>query len=299
MHDELIRSYLFAPGSDERLLEKVFAADADAVVLDLEDAVAPERKEGARHLVAAALARRNAGSRPPAWVRINRVDGQEWRRDLEAVVGPGLAGVRVPKAESPRQIEAVEERLARLEFELGLEPGALGITPTVESAAGVLAAAKLAAAPRVERLAFGMADFLADVAADPTEEGAILYACSHLVLVSRAAALPPPIAPAHTGLDDLEELHRSSLRFRRLGFFGRSCIHPSQLAAVHEVFSPGEEEVSEAREVLRVYEEALRGESAVARGRGGAFVDRAVSRRARATLELAERLAARRGAEVS
>jgi citrate lyase subunit beta/citryl-CoA lyase len=280
------RSYLFAPGSNERLLQRVFDAGADAVVLDLEDAVLPADKARARTLVAGALASRPPASRPPVFVRINAVASGLWLDDLMAVVGPSLAGIRLAKAESRAEVEAVAAVLDELERARGLDPGQLALVATIESARGVLAAEAIAGHPRVSALAFGATDFLRDVGATAgPDDRETLHARSHLVLVSRAAGLAPPIAPVHTNVSDLDGLRRTTEADRRLGFFGRSCIHPAQVPVVNDVFTPSAAEVEEARRLLDAFERAAAGAALLA---DGSFVDRAVARRARAILQLAE-----------
>ncbi len=287
----LCRSYLFAPGDDERLLGKVFDAGADAVVLDLEDAVAPDRKDAARELVRRTLAERS-GDRPAVWVRINDLRSRHWQADVETVLGDpavtrGLAGLRVPKAESVREIRKLDDAMRPAERKAGLRPETLKITCTIESAAGLVAARDLAGQPRVSHLAFGEADFVADVGAELDDGGvATLWARSSLVVTARAAGIAPPIASVYTRLDDDDGLRRSTLEARRLGFFGRSCIHPRQLTAIHEAFTPRPEQIADARRVLDAFEAA--GGGATTAG-DGTFVDEAVARRARAILELAPR----------
>jgi citrate lyase subunit beta/citryl-CoA lyase len=287
----LLRSYLFAPGHDEKLLGKVFAAGADAVVLDLEDAVAPPEKARAREQVRRALEQRRRGSGPEAWVRINGLESREWGEDVEAAVSPALAGVRVPKAESVAALRALDEALARAEAKRGLSTGSVAVACTIESAAGALAARELAGGPRVRHLTFGAADFAADVGADPGPlELETLAVRAHLVTASRAAGIAPPVASVFRRMDDEEGLRRSTEAARRLGFFGRSVIHPRQIAVVHEVFTPRPEEVRRAEEIVKALEKAGGGAAVAADGQ---FVDAAVARRARAILELARSLAER------
>lgn len=279
----LARSYLFAPGDSERLLAKVFAAGADAVVLDLEDAVAPANKEAARERVRRALDERRGEAGPAAWVRINGLRSAHWRADVAAVVGPALAGLRVPKAEAADELDDLDRELSAAEERAGLEPGGVPVACTIESARGLLAARWLAEHPRVSHLCFGEADFVADVGAEPGDPQATLWARSSLVVAARAAGIAPAVAAVYTRLDDEEGLRRTTFEARRLGFFGRSCIHPRQLAVVHRVFTPRPEEVERAREVVAAHEAAAGG-GAVA---GGEFVDLAVVRRALAILDLA------------
>lgn len=286
----LVRSYLYAPGDNPRLLARVAAAGADAVILDLEDAVAPERKTAARMLVAEALALVD-GPGPLHYVRINSVSSGEWADDLDAVVCRSLAGVRVPKAESRAEIEAVLGELRRLEAVRGLSPGAIAVVPTIESARGLLRADDMASLQGVEALAFGATDFLRDVGASTAAGDAeTLYARSHLVVVSRAHDLRPPIASVHPLVADDEGLLQSSYAARRLGFFGRSCIHPRQVPIVHEAFAPTQDEVAEARAVIAAFERAGSAQSGSVALQDGRFVDRAVAERARQVLALVEGL---------
>ncbi len=285
----LCRSYLFAPGSNEKLLGKVFEAGADAVVLDLEDAVAPDRKEQARQMVAAALQNRDCEG-TVVYVRINAVSTGLWRDDINTVVGAALHGIRLAKAESADELKQVDEALTEAEARAGLPVGLLTITPTIESARGLLAAAEMAKSSRVEALSFGAADFCRDIGAEPdAAETETLYARSQLVLISRAAGIHPPIASVHTWIKDPDGLRATSEAARRLGFFGRSCIHPSQIPIIHEVFTPTAEQVAEASALIEAFENAVAaGVGAVALA-NGQFVDRAVVERARAIVAVRNR----------
>lgn len=287
----LLRSYLFAPGSHERLLQKVCSAGADAVVLDLEDAVALEHKALARQLVARTLADRAASGRhaPVVFVRVNSVRSGLWRDDLEAIVGPGLDGVRLAHTASVDEVREVNDAVEALERARGLARGQIRIVPSIESAEAVLEARAIAAGPRVHALAFGSSDFLRDIGAGPDAgDQETLAARTHLVLVSRAAAIAPPIASVHTRLSDLEELRRTTEAARRLGFFGRSCIHPSQLPVVHQAFTPTPAQLAEAHATVEAA--AAAGPGAPGRLADGQLVDAALAARAQALLDLAARV---------
>jgi citrate lyase subunit beta/citryl-CoA lyase len=224
-------------------------------------------------------------------VRINGLDTAWWRDDLDAVVRPGLHLVRIPKAESATQIEAVDRALTALEAERGLTEGGIGLVATIETAAGIMAAADLARAPRVVGFTFGAADFVRDIGADPASADlATLYARQHLVLVSRAARLEPPVAPVYTQVKDLDGLRRTTAEARAIGFFGRSCIHPSQVPVVNEAFTPRPEDVETARTLLQAWTDALARGVAAFTLDDGQFVDEAVARRARALVALADAL---------
>lgn len=283
----MIRSYLYAPGSSPRIAEKAIRAGADAVVLDLEDAVAPGEKASARRAVAQLIERARDDCGAELHVRVNHRPGSFDTDDLAAVVAPGLSGLRLPKATCADEIRAVAELLDELEPRAGIGSGHIRLYATVESAAGALAATELACAPRVERLAFGATDFLADIGSPGSVDGpATLLARSALVLASRAANINAPIDTVYTRLDDEDGLRRSALSARELGFFGKSVIHPRQLAIVHEVFTPTAEDVERAQSVIEESEAA--GARGVAATRlGGDFIDPAVVARARRVLEIA------------
>lgn len=285
------RSYLFAPADNERILGKVFKAGSDAVVLDLEDAVAPAAKATAREMLRSTLEKLPAVGVPPIWVRINPVGSGMWRDDLAAVVGPRLSGVRIPKAQDPEAIDRVADFLELREKTAGMEPGSVSLTLTIESALGVERCCELAHCDRVTTLCFGNVDFLADIGARDGEDGiATLYAHSRVVLASRIAGIRPPIAPVLTRLDDEALLRSTTERFRNLGFFGRSCIHPKQLTAIHEVFTPSADEVADAREIIAAYEAGLEDGSGSEVTKSGQFVDIAVVKRAQAVIKLVDEL---------
>jgi citrate lyase subunit beta / citryl-CoA lyase len=259
------RSYLFAPGHNAKLLGRVFEAGADAVMLDLEDAVPPDAKATARAMVAEALADH------PAWVRVNAARTEWCEADL-AAVGTRAFGIRIPKAESAGDVRWVAERA----------PGK-PIICAIESARGVLAAAEIATAPGVWHLAMGGVDLQQDLNAG-NGNLQTLYVRSHLVVVSRAAGLEPPIDSVYPRLDDEAGLREQTEFARSLGFFGKSAIHPRQLPVLHEVFTPSERELGWAREVVTAFEAAG---GAALQLPGGEFVDLPVAQRARRLLELA------------
>jgi citrate lyase subunit beta/citryl-CoA lyase len=261
----MYRSFLFAPGHSAKLLQKVFEAGADAVILDLEDAVPPESKSIARDMVAEVLVDR------PAWVRVNAARSSECAADLEAVAGRA-AGIRIPKVESPGDVEWVARRSPR--------------TPlicAIESARGVLAAQEIALAPGVKHLSMGGVDLQRDLNAGNANLDT-LYVRSHLVLCSRAAGLDPPIDGVYPHIYDDAGLRDQAQFARATGFFGKSAIHPRQLAVLHDVFTPSSREVAWAQEVVAAFEDA---EGAALKLPSGEFVDLPVARRARRLLELA------------
>jgi citrate lyase subunit beta / citryl-CoA lyase len=292
-----MRSWLYAPGNNPRLLEKVFGAGSDAVILDLEDAVPPGEKARARDLVIDAVRGRAGQPGPAVFVRINHPESGLAEADVATVVQPGLDGLRVPKVEDAETVRRVEGWLVAAEQRAGLPAGSMALVCNVESAAGVWRALEIAeASPRVKALAFGAADFVRDVAARVGPDGLeTLYARSRLVLVARVAGIRPPVDSVYTRLDDEEGLERTTRQGRDLGFFGRSAIHPRQVAAINRVYTPSEEEVGRAREVVTAAASAEAGGSGALRLPSGDFVDVAIVRRAEAVLRLADALGAPTG----
>ncbi|MDQ3912540.1 MAG: CoA ester lyase [Actinomycetota bacterium] len=273
-----LRSYLYVPGYDGRKIEKALAGEADAVVLDLEDAVAPDRKEEARETVVRVL---KSEPGKPIFVRVNAVGTEHSAADIEAVVRGYLAGLRLPKTESVESVRLVAETLTELRSEAQIQC-------LIESALGLERAFEIANShERVAGISLGEADLAADLGVG--DEAGLAYARSRIVSAARAAGLPHPVGSVYTDVRDLEGLRRSTEEGKRLGFVGRSTIHPSQVSVVNEVFTPTEDEVAGARVLL----DRLEGEDASGTGafvlEDGRFVDRAVVESARLTLALARR----------
>jgi citrate lyase subunit beta / citryl-CoA lyase len=259
------RSYLFAPGHKERLLAKVFDAGADAVILDLEDAVPPDFKDTARAMVADTLADHQA------WVRINAIRSPEAAADL-AAVGDLAYGIRIPKVESVADVHWVAERI----------PGK-PLLCAIETAKGVVNAVQIAEQPSVAHLALGGIDLQTDLGV--ASGGAPLqYVRSHLVLAARAAGIGPPIDSVYPLIYDDQGLRQEATLSRSFGFFGKSAVHPAQLPVIHAVFDPGAAQVEWAQQVLAAFDAS---NGAAVRMPSGEFVDRPVAERARDILQLA------------
>lgn len=288
-----LRSWLFAPGNHPRRVEKVFTTGADVAILDLEDAVPHAGKAAARAAVAAALAARTRAARPAAYVRINGADSPHWQDDLAAVVGPHVDGVIVPKAEDPESLRLIAGALGSCERTAGVAPGAIDLVLLVETARGVEAAAAIAqATPRASRLAFGGGDYTHDLDLEWTDdESALAYARARLAHASRLAGLEPPVDTVVLEVRDQARFLRSALNGRRMGFLGKLCIHPDQLAPCHEAFTPTAEDIARAREIVAAFEAAeARGVASIAVG--GLFVDYPVVEKARRVLALAALISA-------
>ncbi len=262
------RTYLFVPGNRPDRFEKARQSGADAVILDLEDAVQSTHKDLAREAVATWLQPAR-----PVYVRINGMGTSWFERDLEVVGLPGVLGVVLPKAEHPQQVAQVAARLT----------GQAQVLPLLETALGVWNARALAQAPRVERLAFGSVDFQLDTGITGDQEE-LLHARSRLVLASRIASILPPVDGVTMALDDLTRLRDDVARARRLGFGGKLCIHPKQVETINREFAPTKAERVWARRVL----EAVEATGAGALRLDGELIDRPVIARARSILAQAD-----------
>lgn len=284
------RSYLYVPGDAPEKLAKALTRGADAVIVDLEDAVPPAAKDSARDAVRGWLAGQPAAGpgRPQLWVRLN--PGTLGHEDARAVVGAALTGVMAAKTESAAELDALDGVLTAAESAAGLPAGAIRLVPLLESGSAVLRAGEIAAVPRVERLQLGEADLTADlgITVGP-DERELDHLRGQIVLVSAAARIAPPVAPVSTNFRDLESLRSSTRALARCGFLGRACIHPAQVQVVNEVFTPTAEEVDAARDLIARFDEAVAAGRGVVVSAAGRMIDEAVVRQARRVLQLVDR----------
>jgi len=283
-----LRSFLFAPATDLRKVDKALSLEADAVILDLEDAVAISEKVRARSLVVDVLSRVR---REGVYVRVNGVNTPWVVGDIMAVVGNRPMGIILPKSEFPEEVRRVDWLIGQLEREYNLVAGKIELVPLIESARGVAGAIQVASAcERVKRVAFGAVDYTLDMGIQLTPQGnELFYARSQLAVACRSAGLEGPIDTVYVNLKDDEGLRKECLHARELGFSGKLVIHPSQIGPVNEVFSPSPSEVDYAAKVVRAFDEAeMTGIAAVQLD--GKFIDYPVAAWARRILENARSL---------
>jgi citrate lyase subunit beta/citryl-CoA lyase len=281
----MMRSWLFAPGNHPRRMEKALSLGADVSILDLEDACPEAEKDGARGLVRAALEHPRRGL---AYVRINAVSTGRAEADLQAIVGAGLDGVMLPKAERRADLEEACRHIGLLERRRGLAEGEIDLVPLIETAVGLEQARALAeATPRVRRFAFGSVDFSLDLGLEPgPDELELMPYRAMLVLAAKTAGLQPPIDSACMAIDDEVLMAQAARRSRAMGFGGKICIHPSQVDAVNAAFAPGEQERAKAARIVEAFEAAeARGSAAIQVD--GELVDYPVFRRAKQMLAAA------------
>jgi citrate lyase subunit beta / citryl-CoA lyase len=283
----LLRTLLFVPGSRQAMIEKAAGLRADAIILDLEDSVAPAEKENARRLVKDAVPALAAAGRE-VWVRVNSTYTGMAKDDCRSAIGPHLTGILLPKADSPEIVRYAEALLRDAEAMNGVETGTIRLIAHIETAKGLLAVERTSqASERIVGLAFGSEDYTADMQIERTREGKELGFARGMIGVSARAAGIAAIDTVYPFLHDLEGLTQEARQARQAGFVGKLLIHPEQIDPVQAVFMPGVTEIEAARRIVEGYE------AASADGRGslqvdGMMVDEPVVRRARKILDLTE-----------
>lgn len=278
-----IRTFLFAPANHARRVEKSLTVGADAVILDLEDAVAVSEKPGARPKAVEAL---QAPRQCLGYIRVNGTGTPFCHEDLMAVVQPGVDGIVLPMAETAADVQIADWIVGQLERARGLPVGGIDLMPIIETAKGVTNIdAILSAGTRIRRIAFGAADYNLDMGVTWSRaEVELSFARSRLVTASRAHGIEPPIDSVWARLDDTEGLTASTRGVQGIGYQGKMCIHPSQIGLVNEVFTPSPEEVAFARRVVAAFAEAEAAGSAAFQI-DGKFVDYPIVYRAQALLK--------------
>lgn len=234
MQGHICRSYLFVPATRPDRVSKALASGADAVIVDLEDAVAPAEKASARDVMA-----RGFADAPSVFIRVNGPDTEWFEEDLNLCGRLNARGVVVPKAETDGQLRHVAGRV---------QAGAI-LLPLVETARGFANAQALCTAPGVQRLLFGSIDFQLDMRI-AGERDELLYYRSGLVLASRLAGVQPPVDGVTVDIEHAERIEEDVLYARRLGFGGKLCIHPKQVAPVNRCFRPTAGEIAWAKRVV-------------------------------------------------
>ena len=260
-----MRSWLFVPGDSEKKLSKVASCGADVVIVDLEDAVAPQAKEAARALARDWLAaQRRAGGAGQRWVRINALDTRLWREDLLAVLPGGPDGIMVPKAAGPAQLQTLAGELHDLEQRHGAAPGRTRLLPLVsETPAAALAIPSYVQSPipRLAGLTWGAEDLSAAIGASRKRDAeghwtdAFRMVRAQVLLAAHACGLAP-IDTLYADFRDLAGLERVAGESRADGFAGMLAIHPDQVPVINAAFLPSEEEIAEARRIVEAFSAA-------------------------------------------
>ncbi len=258
MKTTLRRSALYVPGDSEKMLQRSAGVPADILLLNLEDGVASSQKIGARGKIVDALKSIHFGDRETV-VRINPPDSDIGQADLAAIVPAHPEGICLPKVEKAEEINAADAAIRKIETAHSLPEGIIKLHAMIESAAGVLRAAEIASAsPRMASLIFGSADYAADVRCRPGEDRLeILLALQMIVVAARSAGIDAIDAPCFD-VRNYDLLARESAQARRLGFSGKSALHPDQLALIHQTFDVTPEEIAWAERIIAELNEADR-----------------------------------------
>ena len=284
--ERLRRSRLYLPGNEPKFYVNAGLHAPDGVILDLEDSVAPAEKDAARALVRNAL-RAVDFYGAERMVRINQ--GAAGLEDLEWIIPHNVNLVLIPKVEDPQQVVEVDRRIAAINQKCG-RTGTVFLMPIIESALGAWRAFEIAgASENVVSLAIGLEDYTADIGAQRTNEGTESFWARAQVLNGAKAAHVQPIDTVFSDVTDMEALAASVREAKSLGFVGKGCIHPRQIAVVHEAFAPDEAEIDRAVNIVKAFEDAeARGLGVVSLG--SKMIDAPVVKRAVTTVETAIRV---------
>lgn len=288
----IARSWLFAPGDSERKMTKAAAGPADIVLFDLEDAVAEDGKAAARSRVAEFLSAAGEAERARLWVRVNPLDGPHTLADLAAVLPARPGGIMLPKARGGEDVVRLGHYLSALEVAAGTEEGATRVIALVtETAAGMFTTGTYGGLPRLDALSWGAEDLADAIGASENREPDGSYGFTYqlarsLCLLGAASAGVAAVETIHGDYRDLDGLRVRAQKVRRDGYRGMLAIHPSQVEVINEAFTPGEDELAAAQEIVDAFE-ADPGAGVI--GHRGAMLDRPHLARARALLELGRR----------
>ena len=284
-----LRSWLFAPGNHPRKVEKVFQVGADAVILDLEDAVAIAEKEATRTIVLNAL---QTDHPCLGYIRINALETDFALEDFNAIVQPQVDGIVLPKVESADDLTRADGIITDLEKQRGLPIGGIDLLPIIETAKGVHRLDHIAGSgTRVKRLSFGAGDFTKDMGIKWSgEERELIYPRSRFTLASRVAGLEQPIDTVFIDLANDEHFKQSVHTALTFGFQGKLCIHPKQVPVVNMVFTPTDKELEQAKAIIAAFEQAEAAGSASIQV-NGYFVDYPIVEKAERVVKLAEAIA--------
>ncbi|WHH61734.1 aldolase/citrate lyase family protein [Petroclostridium sp. X23] len=286
------RTMLFIPGNNPGMLLNGDVFGADSIILDLEDAVSPNEKDAARILVRNAL-RSLEYEGVEVIVRINSLSTPFWKRDLEVII-PEQPDVILPtKIQCREDIEIIDSYITNIEKEKGLPLNKVKLMPLLETALGIENAFEIAkASPRIDALYLGAEDLTADLKAKRTKEGKeIFYSRSRILVAAKAAGLPAVDTP-FTDVDDEEGLIKDAVFAREMGFNGKAVISPRHIDHVNRIFTPSQQEIEYAQDVMEVIETAKKqGKGAISLN--GKMIDAPIVERARQILEMAESLGRR------
>ena len=265
MNEYLMRSLLFVPAHNQKLMESAAKVEADVLLFDIEDSVQPlENKQKARDLVVKMVGEGVFKNRV-IFPRINDRESGQLLRDVTQLAIEGITGFMYPKAKRGEDVYFFDKLLETIEYEKGLPVGTFKIIPLIETASAVLNAQEICnASKRVVAIAFGSEDFIADLEGQHDLEHESLFVPRNMIAMAARACKVIPIDTVHVRVKDLEDLENNLILSKKLGYEGMLCLNPIELPLVHRYFSPSEQDVYEANEILRLDKEARENNQGVA-----------------------------------
>lgn len=272
MTDMIMRSLMFVPGHNEKLLNSASRSAADVLLLDLEDSVQPESNKAiARQKIAEWV---SSGKLNNYYIfpRVNDRESGHLLKDVHALTIPGVTGFMYPKAKKGEDIYFFDKLLETIEYEKKIPIGTYKIIPLIEMSAAVLNAQEICqASKRVVAIAFGCEDFVSDLEGVHDHEGQSIFVPRAMIALAARANGVIPIDTVHINVHDLEDLEKNLVLAKNLGFEGMLVLHPKELELVHKYFSPAEQEYADAKEMLELYKES-QGENKGVAVKNGKFI---------------------------
>ncbi|WP_100487807.1 citrate (pro-3S)-lyase subunit beta [Sporolactobacillus pectinivorans] len=285
--ERLRRSMMYVPGSKPSMIKDATIYGADSIMFDLEDSVSLAEKDSARRLVYHALTTMDFAQTETV-VRINALDSEYGMEDLRAMVRAQPDVIRLPKTETAKDVTEVEEAIAAIEKEIGLEVGTTKMMAAIESALGVLNAYEIAtASKRLMGIAIGAEDFVTDMKTTRSPEGIELSTARSLVLLAARAAKISAFDTVYSDVNNEEGFKQEARLIKQLGFDGKSLVNPRQINLLHEIYAPTIEEINHAERVIEAAENAKRKGSGVV-SLNGKMVDKPIIERAQRVMMLAK-----------
>lgn len=265
MSEIIMRSLMFVPGHNEKLLSSASRSEADVLLLDLEDSVQPESNKAVAREKIAQWVQSGALKNYHIFPRVNDRESGHLLKDVHALTIPGIDGFMYPKSKTGEDIYFFDKLLETIEYEKKIPIGTFKIIPLIEMSAAVLNAQEICqASKRVVAIAFGCEDFVSDLEGIHDHEGQSIYVPRALIALAARANNVIPIDTVHINVHDLEDLEKNLILAKNLGFEGMLVLHPKEIELAHKYFSPSQEEYEDALEMLNLYEESQRNNAGVA-----------------------------------
>ena len=252
-----MRSLIFVPGHNEKLMLSASRSEADVLLLDIEDSVQPPKNKAVARALIKKMVEEGIFSGRVIFPRVNDRESGQLLKDIYELTIPGITGFMYPKSHTGQDIYFFDKLLETIEYEKGIDIGTYKIIPLIETAAAAINASDICAASRrVVGIAFGCEDFITDLGGVHDHEGESLYVPRALIAMAAKANEVVPIDTVHINVHDLEDLERNIRLAKNLGFEGMLVLHPKELPLVHQYFSPSEQEIFDAKEMLELFDTA-------------------------------------------